>query len=276
MKNFLVVVLSIISVTVCSSSKTPFTLEQYITKCGFDEDGHVCFDVNLQIKNNTSKDVQARFLFYVYFDTLTTSKTNDRPNIEETKNFTIEKGKEPINISMRCIALLQKNMPDTVFLYLGYYPVTGKEKGPFGEQFKYGDYVVFFRRIPIKVVKPSEFIKFDITNKGYEKQLGSGFYNIAKYGRIDFKVENISNEPIKNLIVKADWYKYGTKEIYDTEEYYIISGVSDSPLKPGYSKIDYITAPYGKSSGMKYRVDIYLSFDRNKWELIKEGIIVGL
>lgn len=254
-----------------SQKDKPLRLEKFEKRCEFSKMGEVYYVVDFHIKNISNRDIRAEIWLDVFSDTV--SNTNEI--CSESKTWTIKKEDKIYKFSLRCYNRTREEVGDTVFLSLCYRLEVGKEKTSIGTVVKHSNWILLFRREPLIIIKPSNFLKFQVLHKGYEKQLAEGFYRISKFGRLDYKIENVGSEPIRRLEMRTDWYKYGTKEMIGSRNVIVISSFADAPLKPGYLKSDYITAPGGTSKGMKYSVDIHLSFDGYDWELIKKNVVVG-
>lgn len=102
--------------------------------------------------------------------------------------------------------------------------------------------------------------------------------------QLKFRVKNTGNQDIKYLKILVEYYKSGTKELFDKTEGYIISS-GDRPLQPGYSsETKFLRSSIGFVINQKdyfqkfdiitkYKLDIKIFYKMNyseEWTIFKE------
>ncbi|MGA2178312.1 MAG: hypothetical protein ABSH15_01825 [Verrucomicrobiota bacterium] len=129
------------------------------------------------------------------------------------------------------------------------------------------------QNIPLefKVHPVSELAKLEIVGTQFDQATSEDFKDMLS-ARIDYRVKNISSEPIQSLDVKCVWYSLTGEQLDQSTEYVISYG--DVPLGMGQFKTGFVRCGKGYSnSRVPVKVDVYLE-SGEKRSLVVKGLLI--
>jgi hypothetical protein len=143
-----------------------------------------------------------------------------------------------------------------------YYPIGFPQKS-----------IQLVQNVPLefKVQKTSELAKLEIISTQFDLAASEDFQDMLS-ARINYRVKNISSEPIQSLDVKCVWYSLTGEQLDQSTEYVI--GYGDVPLGVGQFKTGFIRCGKGYSnSRVPVKVDVYLE-SSEKRSLVVKGLLI--
>ena len=129
------------------------------------------------------------------------------------------------------------------------------------------------QNIPLEFrVRPvSELAKLEIVGTQFDQATSEDFRDMLS-ARINYRVKNISSEPIQSLDVKCVWYSLTGEQLDQSTEYVI--GYGDVPLGVGQFKTGFVRCGKGYSnSRVPVKVDVYLE-SGEKRSLVVKGLLI--
>jgi len=125
--------------------------------------------------------------------------------------------------------------------------------------------------LEFKVKKTSDIAKLEIVSTQFDQATSEDFQDMLS-ARINYRVKNISTEPIKELDVKCVWYSLTGEQLDQSSEDVI--GYGDVPLGVGQFKTGFIRCGKGYSnSRVPVKVDVYLE-SGEKRSLVYKGLLI--
>jgi hypothetical protein len=125
--------------------------------------------------------------------------------------------------------------------------------------------------VDIRVKKASDMAKLEITGTQFESSLSDNFQDMLS-ARINYRVRNVSTEPIEALDIKCVWFAQTGEQIDQSTEYVV--GFGDVPLGAGQFKTGFIRCGVGyRNVRVPVKVDIYLE-SGEKRSLAFKGLLV--
>ena len=136
-----------------------------------------------------------------------------------------------------------------------------------------GKSIPLIRDIPLefKVLAITNLAKLEVVSTQFDLAASVDFRNMLS-ARINFRVKNISSEPIQHLDVKCVWYLVNGEQLDQSTEYVV--GYGDVPLGVGQFKTGFIRCGKGYESGrVPVKVDVYLE-SGDKRSLVEKGLLI--
>jgi hypothetical protein len=125
--------------------------------------------------------------------------------------------------------------------------------------------------VGIKVQKLTESLKVEVVGKSFDTSKNTAGDNML-VARVDYRVRNVSKEPLKAIQLKFVWSSLSGEVLYQGTEYVV--GFTDLPLGPQQVKSGFTHCDVGYSdSRVPVKVDIYLEDGERHWPLYK-GLLV--
>jgi hypothetical protein len=125
--------------------------------------------------------------------------------------------------------------------------------------------------IEFKVQKLTESVKLELLAKSFDKTKSYDGEDLF-VARVDYRVCNVGNEPLKRLSFKFVWLSL-KGEVWDQTTEYAVS-YSDLPLNPHQTKSGFVHCGKGyKNQIVPVKVDIYLE-EGERYSLLYKGIVV--
>jgi len=125
--------------------------------------------------------------------------------------------------------------------------------------------------LEFKVKKTSDIAKLEIVSTQFDQATSEDFQDMLS-ARINYRVKNISSEPIKSLDVKCVWFSQNGEQLDQSTEYVI--GYGDVPLGVGQFKTGFIRCGKGyRNLRVPVKVDVYLE-SGEKRSLIFKGLLI--
>ena len=128
------------------------------------------------------------------------------------------------------------------------------------------------RNLPIEfqVQKPAEQIKFEVVTTSLGLAMTTDFKDML-FARIDYRVKNVSSQPLKDLSIKCVWSLLNGEMLDQSSDYVI--GYGDVPLGAGQIKKGFIRCGKGYPAKVPVKVDIYLESD-DKRSLVVKALVI--
>ena len=125
--------------------------------------------------------------------------------------------------------------------------------------------------LEFKVQKTSDIAKLEIVSTQFDQATSEDFHDMLS-ARINYRVKNISTEPIKSLDIKCVWFSQ-TGEQFDQSTEYVV-GYGDVPLGVGQFKTGFIRCGKGyRNLRVPVKVDVYLE-SGEKRSLLYKGLSI--
>jgi hypothetical protein len=125
--------------------------------------------------------------------------------------------------------------------------------------------------LEFKVQKTSDLAKLEVVSTQFDQATSEDFQDML-CARINYRVKNISTEPIKELDVKCVWYSLTGEQLDQSSE--DVVGYGDVPLGVGQFKTGFIRCGKGYSnSRVPVTVDVYLE-SGEKRNLVYKGLLI--
>ena len=121
--------------------------------------------------------------------------------------------------------------------------------------------------VDFKVQKLTESVKVEVVRKSFETTKNTAGADML-VARVDYRVKNVSKEPLKTVQLKFAWSSLNGELLDQTTEYVV--GFSDLPLAPQQTKSGFANCGVGYSNRrVPVKVDIYLEDGDHHWPLYK-------
>jgi len=116
-----------------------------------------------------------------------------------------------------------------------------------------------------------ELAKLEVLSTQFDVATSVDFRDMLS-ARINYRVRNISSEPIQRLDVKCVWYSLSGEQLDQSTEYVV--GYGDVPLEVGQFKTGFIRCGTGyRNARVPVKVDVYLE-SGDKRSLVYKGFLV--
>jgi hypothetical protein len=121
--------------------------------------------------------------------------------------------------------------------------------------------------IEFKVQGPNEQVRFEVVKTSFELVKSLDFRDMWTV-RVDYRIKNISSQPLKDLSIKCVWSLMNDEILGQSSDNTISYG--DLPLEAGQTKVHFINCNVGyEGRKVPVKVDIYLESDGKQSVAIK-------